>query len=380
MTTDVRSVGRHVSRWTLAVIVFVLTLESSVRIEDWLRWGTPMFSVHSVEVLFASDSLGRHLRPGARYQKWTINDQGFRGPALTRKPVGNVIRVAVLGSSETFGQTEAEGNEFPRVLERMLNERAATDRGFRGIRFEVINAGVPGMTVARMTDYWERWVAGFEPDAVVAYPAPTFYLGVEDPGEAASVRGGEPRAVEDSPRLVPKTREAINRFLPERVEAVIKQLLIDRQAAAYGDDWVWTEVPESRLASYADDVEELVTSVSEMGVGLVLATHATLIERPLDRDDQAALVGWRKFFPRATGNVILDFEAQANEVLVQIASESNIPVARTDRAVSGRREYFSDHAHFTDAGASVFTESLIVAVLAAVRQESREDRSGGPNP
>jgi hypothetical protein len=358
-------IPRRVAVWTISVLVFILTLEASIRIEDRVRWGAPMLGTYSHAALFTVDSIGWHPRPGARYQKWIINEHGFRGPSFSRDKPPGIVRVAVLGSSETFGQAENAGQEFPRILERMLNENTGVTAGLPGERFEVVNAGVPGMSVARMGAYWNRWVRNFDVDVVVVYGSPTFYLGAAPPPDSEAFATLPPTQPANGARLLPKTREAINRFLPESFEAILKRVSIRRIVAANGDGWVWKEVPQDRLNAYLRHTRELVETLSQSGQGVVLATHASAVERPLDSDDRAILVGWRKFLPRAEPEMILEFEAQANAGLIALGRETGVPVVRLDQSIPHERRFFSDHQHFLDAGAEIAAQSLVDAVLDA---------------
>ena len=92
--------------------------------------------------------LGWRLKPGQYTVKApqafmthavSINQMGLRDAHTTpRNPSSPVRRVVVLGDSFTFGQGVDDAALFTTQLERRLNERQ-TD-----IRYEAINAGVPG--------------------------------------------------------------------------------------------------------------------------------------------------------------------------------------------------------------------------------------------
>jgi len=349
---------RHVGVWVLSAVVFVLTLEASLRVEDWLRWDAPLVGVYSHDALFIADSIGWHPRPGAKFEKWSINSSGFRGPEISRDRTPGVIRVAVLGSSETFGQAESSGSEFPRALERELNRRGST-------RFEVINAGIPGMSVARMADYWGGWVKGFDPDVVLVYPSPSFYLGIEAPSDSLEVVSSANVEARDALRLIPDGRAVVTGFLPPSVQGMLKQYLIERVVAGEPDGWLWTEPPQDRLRLYARHNAELVSVLQADGVAVVLATHADAIDLPLDDTERVLLTGWRKFHPRALPEVILDFEVAGNQVLAELGQREGVAVVRLDHLIPADKALFSDNEHFTDAGAQAVAAALVDAVYTA---------------
>ena len=88
--------------------------------------GCPSPSPYGSEVdLVMHDSLGMHGRPGAQYLKWTLNALGTRGPEVSPRPGPGVLRVVATGASETFGQSEGPGREYPRQLEDSLRARLA---------------------------------------------------------------------------------------------------------------------------------------------------------------------------------------------------------------------------------------------------------------
>jgi hypothetical protein len=81
----------------------------------------PLASPYGSEVdLVTRDSLGAHGRPGAQYLKWSLNALGTRGPEVSPLPGPGVLRVVATGASETFGQSEGPGREYPRQLEDSL--------------------------------------------------------------------------------------------------------------------------------------------------------------------------------------------------------------------------------------------------------------------
>ena len=101
------------------------------------------------------------------------------------------------------------------------------------------------------------------------------------------------------------------------------------------------------------------------GVAVVLATHAAAIDRPVDDVERTILTGWRKFHPRALPEVIMDFEIEANQALVELGRLTGVPVVRLDALMPADQTLFSDHQHFTDAGAQFVAASLAEAVHAA---------------
>ena len=102
---------------------------------------------------------GRAEIPG---QVYTVNRDGFRGPAVPREKPTHTFRVAISGDSFVFGWGTGDDHTLPRYLERMLR-----GGGLGYDRFEVINGGVPGYNTAQMKELLLRKAFAFHPDLVV---------------------------------------------------------------------------------------------------------------------------------------------------------------------------------------------------------------------
>lgn len=94
-----------------------------------------------------------------------IDAAGFRRPSVSRERHAGVSRVAFLGDSTTYGWLVPERDAYPRRVERVLTACGAHP-------LEVINAGVPGYDVPRMTDLLATHVAAWQPDVVVVMSGP----------------------------------------------------------------------------------------------------------------------------------------------------------------------------------------------------------------
>lgn len=91
------------------------------------------------------------------------NSMGFRdAEILVPKPRG-VFRILVLGDSMTFGMGVEQEATFPDLLEEMLTGNRKAGQ----VRFEVINAGVPGYGTAQQLLQYRLYKQQLNPDLVI---------------------------------------------------------------------------------------------------------------------------------------------------------------------------------------------------------------------
>ena len=106
------------------------------------------------------------MKPGRRYE-WqhipvTINSHGLRGPERAYEKPAGVFRLLNLGDSIAMGWGVGEEDTYGRQLEDLLNQEARGD-----LRYEVINAGVPGWNPANQLAYLQAQGLKYEPDLIL---------------------------------------------------------------------------------------------------------------------------------------------------------------------------------------------------------------------
>jgi lysophospholipase L1-like esterase len=132
---------------------------------------------------------GRHYVPGLYDTTLSFSSQRFRGEQVYKpEPGPQVLRIATLGASFTFGSGANDVDAYPFQLQSILQERARRDGWNRTI--EVINAGIAGSVAAEQALWYENWVRNFHPDVVVlgvgcAADHPTGLFQIDDNGRVA---------------------------------------------------------------------------------------------------------------------------------------------------------------------------------------------------
>jgi lysophospholipase L1-like esterase len=97
-----------------------------------------------------------------------INRQGFRGEDFENSKKPDTLRVVTLGASSTFGYYSRDHQTYPFVLEQELGKRCPQ------VQFEVINLGIPHLSIAQIVALFLTEGIPLSPDVV------TFYEGVND--------------------------------------------------------------------------------------------------------------------------------------------------------------------------------------------------------
>lgn len=331
-----------------AIGVGALFGELAARLDDWIFLSVPLLANPDREHdLLKHETDFIRGREHGRFKKYRLNSFGFRGPEIEKRKTPGVPRVMILGASETFGLYESEGHEYPALV--------AAEFARQGRNVEVINAAVAGMTLPSLTAYWNKWAKEFEPDIVVVYPSPLFYLDDERP------RPAKP----DPDRPGPGFR---SRFL-ERLVDTAKQSDILREAKTLAKIArarlrpqpvdVFDGVPRDRLDAYVGDLDRLVGDVRDSGARPVVVSHAFKFDEPLDARDTRELEAFRAFFPRAEPSTMVAFESAANEAIRRLPNHPSTPTIDAAAELTGRRDLFADPVHFNDAGSRAMAERLV---------------------
>lgn len=106
------------------------------------------------------------IEPGSHYE-WQgipveINSHGLRGPETEYKKTSGTFRILNLGDSVAMGWGVREEETYGRRLEFLLNEQRGGD-----LRYEVINAGVPGWNLENALAYLQAEGLNYEPDLIL---------------------------------------------------------------------------------------------------------------------------------------------------------------------------------------------------------------------
>jgi lysophospholipase L1-like esterase len=104
----------------------------------------------------------------------TINSKGFRGHEYSEQKPPHTIRVVTLGASSTLGYFARDDETYPVYLEKLLNDSLAGDS------IEVINLGIPHLTVANIHALLVNEALPLDPDVITFYEGNNDAMHLED--------------------------------------------------------------------------------------------------------------------------------------------------------------------------------------------------------
>jgi hypothetical protein len=90
-----------------------------------------------------------------------INSYGFRDYEYPIEKPPNTFRIVALGDSITFGEGVELNETYPKILEKMLNEKS------KKVKYEVLNFGVGGYNAAEKVEVLATVAINFTPDLII---------------------------------------------------------------------------------------------------------------------------------------------------------------------------------------------------------------------
>lgn len=133
----------------------------------WAGAYTPR-SIREGSLQYRPTSYARHIFPAtAQVIRFgdhlvSVNKKGYRGQDFTVKKPPGTIRIMIYGGSSVFGADQADGNDWPSLVQKYLNNDGV-------LNVEVINAGIPGHATADSVNRLMLEGHYFEPDFIVGY-------------------------------------------------------------------------------------------------------------------------------------------------------------------------------------------------------------------
>jgi hypothetical protein len=366
----------RVAAWSGLVLIAAVFCEVGSRVDDWFFDGIPVLAGSTYDDLFTVDATGRRRgRPNAVWNRVHMNNLGMRGEDVSATPVG-CRRWMFLGASETFGEPSVVDAEYP-----------ARVRKWHGAGcIEVFNTAFPGLAPYDLPFRYRDTLAQYRPDLVFVYPSTHLYLG-ELPGRSSRAPDDETEEHKPPPAPRPVTAPSgvrvadvleKSRFLerlrdtaevPPAIQRWRTRRWIDLAAQGKPQDWAFQSVPMDRLALIDEDLMRLIAAIRASGAEPVLMTHAVRVTSPPRESDYDDLFAMRVYAPRASEQIIAEFEYEAADRMRQVAARSHVRLVDVAKSMSGRRDRFIDLVHFTSQGHAEVAKLIHEEILNPNQQE-----------
>ena len=217
----------------------------------------------------------------------------------------------------------------------------------------MLNAAFAGMSLPTVRQDIANRILPLRPDVVAYYPTPMQYL------EGKLPQGTPPsfEPVDALPqwrsRAFPRFRDAIKRSVPEPLLDLIRVLDTRRTRAASKIE-AQTEIPVDRLDAFEADLRILVGDLKRVGVRPVIVVHRNRFSETWSPESQRLLRAWERFYPRFTGEAIVEFDQKAADRTKRVGADSAVLVVDPLTPLRATNEpVFADFSHFNDYGAAL---------------------------
>lgn len=295
-----------------------------------------------------------------------VNARGFRGPELASPKAPGTLRVFCSGGSTTAGHCVAEGETWPARLQEGL--------AARGVKAEVVNAGVYGWDSYQELLRLKEEILRLEPDVVLLHQGwnEEFNFSSLDLGRA--YRPKVARGYYDKYFFYTNPSPLLpRRFLTWvllRRELGRERMLREKMAFDVPARWETLKSREYPRAWF-DNIREAAELCAARGVRLYLVDYPCLVtlgEPPREREE--AMRGSRLTPLHAA------YQACSKARIEHTLSVAGAHVPVLDGAAPFRglppedkRGLFSDELHLTPAGEALLGDAVAQALAGALRRE-----------
>lgn len=351
-----------------SILIFIITIETSARMDDKIKYNAQFFAKYSSALLRDADSEGLNRNiPNNHFEKWKINQLGFRGPDIPLIKSNSVKRIVCMGTSETFGLYESPGQEWPNQLTNMLG---------RNSQFQIINASVVGLSLKKYRRYIEKYILKLEPDIIILYINPFDYaVGVERFVQRQSTPERESsdnkktfrRLLNEIPsnlRLLPKLKEAVKKVVPPNLLKLyrlwnMKKQLHNLEYKQLNGRKPIDVVPQESLTSFKSDLEAIIQFLHNRKIEIILTSYPVLIS-PENIDKYLEIfLDHRRFYVELSFEGIIDAVSKFNDIIKVVAKRYGTGFVDNNRYLPKNIKYFADNVHYTDEGARLIALSFI---------------------
>lgn len=386
MKKNIRLYCEKIGVYITLCSLFLVTIEICSRIDDKIKYSAPFLSNYSHNMLTSRDSDGvRYNVPNARFEKWKNNSIGFRGNEIQLNKKEGVIRVACMGTSESYGLYENEGNEWPEKLNQHLNS-------YKNI--EVINTSVVGLRLRMLKQYLQNYVFRVNPDIIIIFINPySVARGFERKHKIQANKNNldsnrtskslptiEKKitlsTVVSNARCLPKIKQSIKKIVPTKLLRKYQLLDTLKQLEQIETERLKGKTPlddisESHLVEFENQLHEIVDFVKMYNVSPILCTYPSLISKESIQKYPEIILDYRKFFVEFSTIGLLNISNRYNKIVELYAEKNQIEFIDLNKILNNDIEYFADNVHYTNLGATLIAETISEHIIKKVKYFQR---------
>jgi lysophospholipase L1-like esterase len=297
------------------------------------------------------------ILPGFLYDI-RINSLGFRGRdlALDKAKKQNHIRIWAIGGSTTF-DIYARNNEetWPSLLETYLQKEHSH------LKFEVINAGVPGEIYWGSIKDFEKHYRDIRPDFVILYHGPN------DLRQVSSTPLQNPDA-HNSNQIGP-TESWIHLLLSNQEWALIRVLRRTLQPMQpVQPHWENRSVTPHMIKDLEGRVNQMLKAAQQRRVKPILATHALRAQVGDSGDVARIRVAESAQHLQLMPEQVISGFAAYNKMMKKIAQKRNLPLADIRSVINDDPKNWGDATHFRLKGSERTAQEFFSTISPLLQQ------------
>ena len=291
-----------------------------------------------------------YLVPGVyRDGRTRINAHGFAGADLESEAPG-LWRIAAVGESTTFSRGNAV-NSWPAILNQMLDARERPGR-----RYDVLNAGIEGMTSDQIARRLATKVLPLEPKVVLIWSGWNDLLKFDPVGQTSRTRWADVSRAIDRLYLVKGLRKLAFYYFRPRL-----------QPPATGPESRTGRFQEINPTYFTDNLRNMIHSSRSNGAKPVLLTLGTVLREEMTVAELGAAGVFFPYYPSAYAvNDFIDLIESYNRAIREVAKELSVPVVPIDRILAAREDFrrlFFDTMHTTQEGDQIIAKAILAVLI-----------------
>lgn len=299
--------------------------------------------------------------PGTRHGHIRFNSMGFRGGELDDPKPANRVRLLFLGASTTLDPyVEGDANTWPGVTV------AALRSAFPSCRFDMANAGVPGMSTKHLATYFAKIRDKVKPDITMI---------LTNDMNIRLNRVAQKKGLFGDRYFEPSWLAGYSLFWA-KLELNAHVVSLERGADRTTGKLI--DLPDEFLGGFEADLVALIRKLQDSHTLPVLLANLNRYRKGQPPDvRRAAVKSMLLYMPYMTAAGIVRVSDMYNASIGKIARRTGTPFIDSSDAVPGEPEFFSDSNHFSTAGAERAGQAAAAALARDPRVRAVIAAAGG---